>query len=287
MKSVHAAAAALAFLAAAPATAQSATDAGPPPADDAAQYRRNTVTVALGGAWLPDYEGSNDYALTPMGFTFGRLGGHAFGTRGTSLYFSLLATDPHAAWDVDFGPVANLRLDRSREIEDRRVAALGKIGPAVELGGFVGVTKNRVLHAYDSLGVRVGVTQDVTNTHDSMIVAPSVDYTTPLSLRTALNLSFNAEHVERRYAQTYFGVDAAGALRSGLPVYAARGGWKNWRATMLLAQVLTGDLRKPRLSAFFGLSYSRELGNFARSPVVAIAGNANQYVATGGLAYTF
>jgi outer membrane protein len=286
MKSVPAAVAALAFLAAAPAAAQSA-DVGPAPVEDSTQYRRNTVTVALGGAWLPDYEGSNDYALTPMGFTFGRLGGHAFGTRGTSLYFSLPASDPHAAWDVDFGPVANLRLDRSRKIDDRRVAALGKIGPAVELGGFVGVTKNRVLHAYDSLGVRVAVTHDLTNTHDSMIVAPSIDYTTPLSLRTALNLSFNAEHVERSYAQTYFGVDAAGALRSGLPVYAARDGWKNWRATMLLAQVLTGDLRKPRLSAFFGLSYSRELGAFARSPVVAIAGNANQYVATGGLAYTF
>jgi outer membrane scaffolding protein for murein synthesis (MipA/OmpV family) len=279
---------ALALLLAAPAAAQSGSDAGiPVTAADGVQDRRNTVTIALGGAWMPDYEGSNDYALTPIGFAFGRLGGHAFGTRGTSLYVSLLAHDSRGALTLDAGPVANLRLDRSRKIDDRRVAALGRIGPAVELGGFVAVTKNRVLHAYDSVSARVAVTQDVTSTHDSLIVAPSLDYTTPLGIRTALNLSVNAEHVERRYAQTYFGVDAAGAASSGLPVYAARGGWKNWRATMLLGQVLSGDLRNPHLSAFFALSYSRELGAFRRSPVVAIAGSPNQYVATAGLGYTF
>ena len=290
MQARCAAGAAFALLLAAPAAAAPAADPGVgalQPGTDGAQYRRDTVTIALGGAWMPDYEGSNDYQLTPMGFAFGRIGGHAFGTRGTSVYVSAIANDPRGEVNFDFGPVANLRLDRSRSIHDARVAALGKIGPAVELGGFVAVTKNRVLHAYDSLAARVAVTHDVTNTHDSLIVAPSIDYTTPLGIRTALNLSLNAEHVESRYAQTYFGVTPAGALRSGLPAYTAKGGWKNWRATMLLGQVLTGDLRNPHLSAFLGLSYARELGAFRRSPVVAIAGSPNQYVATAGLAYTF
>jgi len=39
--------------------------------------------------------------------------------------------------------------------------------------------------------------------------------------------------------------------------------------------------------SYLGLSYSRELGNFSRSPIVSVRGNPNQYLATAGLAYSF
>lgn len=285
MKSFLAAAASLAILVAArPAGAQGSE---PPVAPEALPYHRNTITIGVGGAWLPSYEGSDDYSFSPVALAFGRIGGHSFATRGTGLYISLVATNPNDSLSFDFGPAANLRLDRSRDVHDRQVAALGKIGPAVELGGYAGLTKNRVLHAYDSLGARVAVTHDVTDTHGSTIVTPSIDYTTPLSTRTAVNLSLSAERVGRGYGQTYFSVDAAGAVRSGLPAYSAGGGWKNMRASLLLGQVLAGDLRNPRISLFAGASYARELGTFRRSPIVAIAGSPDQYLATAGLAYTF
>jgi outer membrane scaffolding protein for murein synthesis (MipA/OmpV family) len=51
--------------------------------------------------------------------------------------------------------------------------------------------------------------------------------------------------------------------------------------------MLTGDLRHPKLSLFGGLSYAQLLGDFKRSPIVAIAGDADQYFATVGLAYSF
>ena len=225
--------------------------------------------------------------MTPLVFAFGKVAGIGFATRGTTLYIDLVPSDTKSAFGFEAGPVGNLRLDRSRRVVDRQVSRLGTIGPAVELGGYAGVTKNRLLHAYDSLNLRVAVTKDVTDTHGSTLVSPSVEYMTPVSHRTAVSLSASADHVGTGFAQTYYGIDAAGALRSGLPVYQAKGGWKSWRASLVLAHVLTGDLRNPHLSAFAALSYSRVLAGFARSPVVAIVGDPDQYAAGGGLAYSF
>jgi outer membrane protein len=266
------------LLLAAPAAAQTRPDQ---------ENRRDGITIGVGGAYLPSYEGSDDYSFSPIAFVFGKVGGVGFATRGTALYINVIPTDSKDPVSFDFGPVANLRLDRSRDARDPQVKALGKIGPAVELGGYAGVTKNRVLHQYDRLSARIAVTKDVTGTHGSTIVTPTIDYTTPLSTRTAVNLSFSADHVGNGFARTYYGVTSAGALHSGLPVYTAHAGWKSWRTTLAIGQVLTGDLRNPHLSAFAAVSYSRVLGNFARSPVVATVGDANQYLAAAGLAYSF
>jgi len=276
--------AALALLAAAPVRA---ADPPPAPAQQPMADRHNSLTIGLGAAWLPTYEGSDDYSLTPVVFAFGKVAGIGFATRGTALYVDVVPSDTKSSFGFEGGPVGNLRLDRSREVEDKQVSRLGKIGPAVELGAYAGVTKNRVLHGYDTLNLRVAVTRDVTDTHGSTIVSPSIEYMTPVSHRAAISLSASAERVGGGFARTYYGVDAAGSARSGLPVYSAKGGWKNWRANLVLARVLTGDLKNPHLSAFVALSYARMLGRFARSPVVAIAGDPDQYAAGGGLAYSF
>jgi outer membrane protein len=247
----------------------------------------NSLTIGVGGAYLPSYEGSDDYEFTPIGVAFGKVAGFGFVTRGTNLYIDLIRDDPNAAFSVDLGPVVNVRLDRTSRIKDAQVRALGEIDTAIEVGGYAGFAKNRILHRYDSFGVRVAWFHDVTNTHDSAIIIPAIEYTTPLSTRTIVQLGAQAEHVGAGYARTYFSVTPAGSLASGLPVYNAASGWKNYRLTLFGAQMLTGDLRHPKLSLFAGLSYSRLLGNFRRSPIVAIAGDPNQYLATLGLAYTF
>jgi outer membrane protein len=203
------------------------------------------------------------------------------------LSVNLVRGGQNAPVAFEFGPVGHLRLDRSARIEDPVVRALGKIGRAVELGGYAGIKFNRLLDPYDSLSIRATVTHDVSGIHRSTIWAPGIDYMTPVSTRTLVVLSAQADRVGDRYARTYFSITPAQSLRSGLPVYGAHGGWKNYRLSLLVAQVLTGDLRRPRHSLFAGVSYSRELGNLARAPIVAIRGNPNQYVATAGFAYSF
>lgn len=249
---------------------------------------QNSLTIGVGGAYLPSYEGSDDYVLTPMGVVLGKVAGFSFATRGTSLSIDLIRSDPNKPFSFDLGPVINVRLDRTSRIKDVQVRALGEIDTAVELGAFAGFAKNGVLHRYDSLGVRLTWQHDVTNTHDSAILTPAIEYQTPLSTRTYVLLGAQAEHVGSGYARTYFNVTPAGSLASGLPIYAAAGrGWKDYRLSLFGAQMLTGDLRHPGLSLFGGVSYSRLLGAFKRSPIVAIAGDADQYLATLGLAYTF
>jgi outer membrane scaffolding protein for murein synthesis (MipA/OmpV family) len=268
-------------LATAPAAAQQSTN------EQTYMDRPNSLTVGVGAAYLPSYEGSNDYDASPALLVVGKVDGFSFSTRGTTLSVNLVRGDRKAPVTFEIGPVGHLRLDRSSRIEDPVVRSLGRIGRAVELGGYAGIKFNRLLDPYDSLTFRVTAQHDVSGVHRSTIWAPGIDYMTPVSTRTLVILSAQIDHVGDRYARTYFGVTPAQALRSGLPVYGAHGGWKNYRLSLGLGQVLTGDLRRPRLSLIGGVSYSRELGNFARAPIVAIRGSANQWLVAAGLAYSF
>jgi outer membrane scaffolding protein for murein synthesis (MipA/OmpV family) len=274
------AALALPLLAAAPALAQEADEQGRP--DD-----RNSLTIGLGGAYVPSYEGSDDYILTPVGLAFGKVAGFGFATRGTALYVDLVPDKSDASFSFDLGPLANVRLDRNNRIKDPRVRALGEIDTAIEIGAWAGLRKNGVLHEYDSLGVRLAWQKDIGDTHEGTIVTPAIEYSSPVSTKTLVSLSLQAERVSDRYARTYYSVSPAGSIASGLAAYNADGGWKSWRSTLLIGQALTGDLRNPKLSLFGGVGYSRLLGDIARSPIVRVAGDRNQYFATAGLAYTF
>ncbi|MET1113293.1 MAG: MipA/OmpV family protein [Allosphingosinicella sp.] len=277
---LRAAALAAPLLAAGPALAQGAGEEGRP-------YDRNSLTIGLGGAYVPSYEGSDDYILTPIGLAFGKVAGFGFATRGTALYVDLIPDKRDAPVDVDFGPLANVRLDRTNRIKDVRVRALGELDTAIELGAWAGLRKNGVLHQYDNIGVRIAWQKDVSDAHESTIVTPAIEYSSPLSEKTLVSFSLQAEHVGDGYARAYYSIGAAGSAASGLAVYNADGGWKSWRTTLLLGQALTGDLRNPKLSLFGGVGYSRLLGDIARSPIVRVAGDRDQYFATLGLAYTF
>lgn len=277
---LRAAAAALPLLIAVPALAQESEGQGRP--DD-----RNSLTIGLGGAYVPSYEGSDDYILTPVGLAFGKVAGFGFATRGTALYVDLVPDKPDASFSFDLGPLANVRLDRNNRIKDPRVKALGQIDTAIELGAWAGLRKNGILHEYDSLGVRLAWQKDIGDTHEGTILTPAIEYSTPVSTKTLVSLSVQAERVSDRYARTYYSITPAGSVASGLAAFNADGGWKSWRSTLLLGQALTGDLRNPKLSLFGGVGYSRLLGDAARSPIVRVAGDRNQYFATAGLAYTF
>jgi outer membrane scaffolding protein for murein synthesis (MipA/OmpV family) len=272
---------ALTCLAAAPAAAQQSDG------DQSYLDRPNSLTIGVGAAYLPSYEGSDDYIVTPAAFAFGKVAGFGFMTRGTNLSINLIRGGSKGPISFQLGPVANLRLDRSARISDPQVQALGKVKRAIELGGYAGIGVNHLLDPYDQLSFRATWRHDVSNVHRSGVWMPAVEYQTPLSTRTFVVLSAQAEHVGAGYARTYFSVTPAGSLRSGLPVYAAHGGWKSYRLGLALGQTLIGDLRHPRLSLFVGASYGRELGNFRRSPIVSIAGSPTQYLATAGLAYSF
>jgi MipA family protein len=246
----------------------------------------DSFTIGLGGAYAPSYEGSDEYVLTASGLVRGRVSGFNFYSRATALYFDVIREAPDAPVNFELGPMANVRFDRASRIKDDQVEALGELDTAIELGGFAGITKNGVLHDYDLLTVRLDVYHDVTDTHDSTIWAPNLEYGTPLSTTVFVGVGLSAEHVGDGFARTYYAVTPAGAAASGLSPYDLDGGWKNWRGTLLGTWSLSGDLR--RGFALFAVgSYARMLGDFKDSPIVSDAGDADQYFAALGLSYTF
>lgn len=280
---------AAALVVAAPAWAQSAPTATPPDAGALADAGGDSITIGAGAVYLPDYEGSDDYRFTPAPGAIGSYKGFNFTLAGNRLSVDVIPNAPGPGIDVQFGPIGVLNFNRSslKSIDDARIRALGERDTAIELGGFIGIGKTGVITSdYDRLSVSLSVRKDVNGAHDSTIWQPSINYLTPLSRKAAVGLFASAERVQGEYARYYFSVTAPQALASGLPVYAAGGGWKNYTLGALATVALTGDLLRG-FKLVGGGTYSRLLNDFGDSPVTSVAGRRSQWLGAVGLAYTF
>lgn len=276
-----AAAAALAVLAS-PAFAQPAGgEADMPDPND----RSDTLTVAVGGAWNPDYEGSDDYHLIPAGAVRGRIGGMNFWSSATWLYLDVIGR-PDSGIDFDLGPIVGARFNRTGKVKDDFVDELPERDTAIEVGGFAGLSWHGLTNPYDALSVRVDVLKDVGNAHESTLVSPSVSFGTPLSRTFYVSASASAEWAGGGYAEHYYSIPLADSIASGLPIYDADGGLKEWSLSLLANHSVTGDLTGG-LSVFATGSYTRLTGDFADAPIVDLRGSPNQWLAAVGLAYTF
>jgi MipA family protein len=272
----------LGLAAAAPPVAAQDTDTQPTRPSE----NRDRLTLGLALAVSPSYDGSDNYKLSPGGLIQGQVAGFSFAARGTNLYVDLLREAPRSKIDLVAGPVVQLRLERNGNVRDPQVAALGKIKPALEIGGYAGIGVSGVLNRIDKLSFDVAVRADVSGIHNSMIVTPSLTYFTPLSRKTIALLSVGADHVGRKYGQTYFDVPTT-ANASGLAPYGiTRAGWKSAGANLLAVHSLGADPRKGWSVFAFG-GYSRVLGPYARSPIVRDAGTPDQFIGFAGLAYSF
>jgi outer membrane scaffolding protein for murein synthesis (MipA/OmpV family) len=270
-----------ALLAATPALAQPSGEAGMPDPND----RSDTLTIAVGGAIIPDYEGSDDSEFTPFGAIRGRVGGMSFFSRGTYLYLDLIRR-PDSGIDFDVGPIVGVRRERTGKVKDDFVTHLPERDTAIEIGGFAGVTFHGLTNPYDALSFRLDVISDVGGAHKSTIFSPTIDFGTPLSRHTYVGVSASAEWVSDRYADYYYSISPAEGFIAGLPAYNADGGKKNWKLGALINQSITGDLTHG-LSIFGAGSYSRIVGDIADSPIVDRRGSRSQWQAALGLAYTF
>jgi outer membrane protein len=278
------------------ATPALAQDGQPIPSDAGAMATQaegasggDSITVGVGAAYLPDYEGSNDYQFTPAPGAIGSYKGFNFTLAGNRLSVDLIPDGQGPTVDIQAGPIGVVNFNRSStdSIDDVRVRRLGELDTSIELGGYVGIGKTGVITSdYDRLSISVSYRHDVSGVHKSGIVQPTINYLTPLSRKAAVGLFASAERAEAGYARTYYSVTPGGAAASGLPVFNARGGWKNWTLGALGTYSLTGDLLHG-VKLVAGGTYRRMLNDFADSPLVSIAGSRDQWLGAVGLAYTF
>ena len=246
------------------------------------------VAVAVGVLATPDYEGSNDYVLSPAGGAIVEVDGITLSWRGNALTFDLVPDYKDQTFKITAGPYVNLNFDRALVPHDPIVSLARKRKVALEGGGFVGFTKTGVLTSkYDTLSARITASYDLGNVHHSFMVTPSVEYLMPVSHRTLVGVLVSADVVGGRYARYYFGVGPNSSALTGLPQYQPGGGLKSASLAFLGAVALNGDLQKrgPVVGGTF--TYERLLGSFADSPLVAQRGSANNLYATVGVGYQF
>ena len=249
----------------------------------------DSITIGAGAAYLPDYEGSNDYRFTPAPGAIGSYKGFNFTLAGNRLSVDLIPNRPGQTIDIQAGPIGVVDFNRSNidSIDDRRVRALGELDTAIELGGYIGLGKTGIITSpYDRLSVSLSYRHDVSKVHSSGIWQPTVNYLTPLSLKSAVGVFASAEHAGDGYARTYYSISPTQSIASGLPVYNAHSGWKNYTLGALGTYSLTGNLLHGFKLVVAG-TYRRQLNDFADSPIVSIAGSRNQWLGAVGLAYTF
>lgn len=278
-----------AALAALPAAAQDGaeveTGQGVPDFGDTV-FDGDWLSVGVGAAYTPSYEGSDDYVVSVLPIVQGSLGGVGIDPRPGGLALDFIP-DAEDGPGFDLGVAARIRRNRASQIEDPVVASLGKLDTAVEVGPTVGVSFPRLLNPFDSLSFGLDAKWDVAGAHGGMTIDPSVTYFTPLSRGVAASLSLSATFVDDDYADYYYSIDAADSLASGLPAFAADGGLNRVGANVLLGVDLDGDVTNGGFALVGIGGYSRMMGDAKRTPFTSIRGDADQWFLAGGIGYTF
>lgn len=236
----------------------------------------------------PDYEGSDDYVLTPAAGALVRVAGRSITLRGSTLSVDVVPEYDDQNFKILAGPFVNLNFDRTGVPRDAIVSLTRKRRTAIEAGLFFGFTKSGVLTSpSDSLSVTVSASRDFSGVHHSIVLTPSLDYMMPVSRGTMLGASLSADIVGGRYARYYFGVGPQSSTMSGLPQYLPGAGVKSVTLSLLGAVALNHDLDRRGVLVGAVINYERLLGSFASSPIVAQRGNANQVIASAGVGYHF
>lgn len=233
--------------------------------------------VILGGGMKPEYEGSEDYEATPIASAKIEYQGYYVETRGLGLRANV-SPIPH----IEFGPSVNYRGGRDDDVENDAVAAMREIDGAIEMGAFVKVPFRQLMHKTDELSLNAELLADVSGEHEGYLIefGPSYSYSPMERLRLGVNLS--ATYASKDYNQTYFGIDADNALRSGLAQYDADGGFKD---------VSIGITAMYQLNGNWGITgvarYTQLVGEAADSPIVDDEGSSGQALVGAGVMYRF
>lgn len=247
------------------------------PAAAEAQERAWSGVVAAGAGARPDYMGSDDLEATP--YLAGRIyyGAFYLDFQGEQLRLNV---SPIEGWA--FGPMMDIESGRKDDVKSVRVGRMAKIDDAFEAGGFIAYSRADILAENDELSFQASYLTDTSNTSDGAVAALGLTYGKRIDKRWTVGGGVKASYVDRNYAQTYFGVSAADAVRSGLPSYNLKAGVRDVGLSAKVGYALTDKWDLQLLG-----SYKRLMGDFADSPIVKTEGSADQFSAAVAVAYRF
>ncbi|AQR63056.1 hypothetical protein BZG35_16365 [Brevundimonas sp. LM2] len=221
--------------------------------------------LGVAGLYRPEFRGSDDYEFQPrpfVGFRYG-LGGTTLSMQGADFELDLV---PNGRFEA--GPVIGYRSGRDDDISNEIVRLLPTIDGALEGGAFA---KMNWEVGGGTIAAGVKFMADLGDAHEGYSVGLDTSYSAPITERLSYSVGANIVWADDSYMQTYFGVDAAGAVASGLTPFQAEAG--------LESAGLSANLRY-QLNERWGMalfaSYDRLLGDAADTPIVTEQGSENQ-----------
>jgi outer membrane protein len=228
------------------------------------------VSIGGGAGVAPDYEGSDDYEFVPIPFArVAFANGMFFNLAGLTAKANLI---PSQTWRL--GPLYNYRPSRSN-VDNSRIDRLKNVSDANEIGAFGGFEINNWFVLLDFLA-------DIGNAHDGWLASARGGYNWTVSQSWTLSFGLSTTYASDDYMNTYFGIDAANAARSGLSVYDADEGFKDVGFDLGIICRFTDHWS----GRFIG-RYARLIGDADDSSPVTDQGSVDQFF--GGLlvVYTF
>jgi outer membrane protein len=233
--------------------------------------------VGIGAGIAPDYSGSDHYkAVAAPFFKF---------TFSEQRYVQLIATElkvnvlNHPS--LRMGPVVNYRFGRD-DVDNSQVNRMQKIDDTVEAGGFLGFELIKAGNPRQRFIASFEVLADVGDVYNGVLMTLSARYWYPVSLPLDLTIGVSTTVANHSFMATYYGVSPQDSIRSGLPAYDPKWGFRD-------VSVLPGAVyhlsRSWHLAA--GLRYQALVDKASDSPVVKDAGSSNQFIAGLGVAYSW
>ena len=228
------------------------------------------VSVGGGIGIAPDYEGSSDYQAVPVPFADIKFGnGMYVKLLGLNLRANLIPSD---LWR--FGPVYNYRAKRS-DVENDQVDDMKSVSDANELGIFGGFEYNNWFVFLEFLG-------DTGEAYDGWYSTLKGGYNWIINNSWALSIGASTTYADDDYMQTYFGVTAGDAARSGLAPYDADSGIKDVAIDLAVNWTITQSWSAKGIT-----SYTQLVGDADDDSPVVDEGSEGQFFGAALVVYNF
>ena len=234
-------------------------------------------SIMLGGGMVSEYEGSKDYSFVPMFMGKLEYDRYYLELRGLEVRANVSGRE-----GIEFGPTLSLHGGRDSDVDNKYVSEMRKIDDATEAGVFAKISTKDLFRDRDELSLEAVYSADTGDTHEGYTVSLESAYEFFPVEKVMLGVSLSATYADENYNQTYFGVDADNAARSGLEEYSAGGGLKN------VGIGFKAGYSFNRNWGVIGIAkYERLLGDAADSPIIDKDGSEGQFMTGAGVMYRF
>lgn len=232
------------------------------------------IQLGAGAIVTPDYEGSDDYEVSPL-----PLAQIAYKDRifldGPSLGANLFIWDgPRPGDQLKIGPLVRYQMGRDEDDNDA-LKGLGSVDGSAEVGGFI---------SYDNGPFSAGVKafQDVGDGHEGMTVELEGGYRHHFNESWAMQAGVSTTWADDDYTQSFFGIDTGQSTRSGYREYNPDAGFKDVSLSLGVSYAVTENWNVTGM-----VGYSRLIGDAADSPIVDEQGSADAFMTGLFVGYRF